>query len=140
MLAFFAIILPLVLLPVAAYTVDAAMVSGRAASLHAATAVAAETASQQLSVTAKRAGGELALDTGSAQAAARLTLGAEEPAASIESISVNGAEISVTASEVVDIPFKLFGGPITLRASASARLVAGYDNPSSLLPLPMSTF
>jgi Flp pilus assembly protein TadG len=139
-LAFFAVILPIVLLPVVAYAVDAAVVSGRSAALHAATAVAAETASQQLSIRAKRAGGALALDAGQAQTVANETLASEEPGASADAISVEGAEVTVTAIEIVTVPFNLFGGPVTLHARASARLVAGYDNPSSLLPLPMSTF
>jgi Flp pilus assembly protein TadG len=139
-LAFFAVILPIVLLPVAAYTVDASVVSGRAAALHAATAVAAETASEQLSISAKRAGGALALDVGLAQTVANETIANEEPGASTDSISVDGAEVTVTTTEIVSVPFNLFGGPVTLPARASARLVAGYDNPSSLLPLPISTF
>jgi Flp pilus assembly protein TadG len=139
-LAFFAMILPIVLLPVAAYTVDASVVSGRAAALHAATAVAAETASEQLSVSAKRAGGALALDGGLAKTVATETIANEEPGASTDSISVNGSEVTVSTTEIVTVPFNLFGGPITLHARASARLVAGYDSPSSLLPLPISTF
>lgn len=139
-LAFFAVILPIVLLPVVAYAVDASVVSGRAAALHAATAVAVETASQQLSVLTKRADGGLVLDEGLAQAAAGETLAEEEPAASIKSMSVGGAEITMTTSEVVAVPFNLFGGGIMLQATASARLVAGYDNPSSLLPLAINTF
>jgi Flp pilus assembly protein TadG len=139
-LAFFAVILPIVLLPVVAYAVDAAMVGGRAAALHAATAAAAETASQQLSIRAKRSGGALALDVGQAQAVANETLAREEPGASTDAISVEGAEVTITTKEVVTVPFNLFGGPVTLHASASARLVVGYDNPSSLLPVPMSTF
>jgi Flp pilus assembly protein TadG len=139
-LAFFAVILPIVLLPVVAYAVDAAVVSGRAAALHAATAAAAETASQQVSVRAKRSGGALALDLGQAQMVANETLASEEPGASTDAISVDGAEVTVTTIEVVTVPFNLFGGPVTLHTRASARLVGGYDNPSSLLPLPMSTF
>jgi hypothetical protein len=134
------VILPIVLLPVAAYTVDAAAVSGRAAALHAATAVAAEAASQQLSILAKRSNGALALDAGLAQAVASQTMAEEAPNATIESVSVVGADVTVMTSEVVAVPFNLFGGAISLHARASARLVAGYDNPSSLLPLPTSTF
>ena len=139
-LAFFAVIMPIVLLPIAAYTVDTAVVSGRAAALHAATAIAAEAASQQLSIEAKRAGGAIALDTALAVAVAGEVMAQEEPAASIDSTTVDGADVSVTAIEVVSVPFNLFGGPITLHATATARLVSGYDSPSSLLPLPISTF
>jgi hypothetical protein len=139
-LAFFAVIMPIVLLPVVAYSVDTAVLSGRAAALHAATAIAAEAASQQLNIAAKRSGGAISLDTALAEAVARDVLVQEEPAASIDSTAVDGADVSVTTREVVTVPFNLFGGPITLHATASARLVAGYDSPSSLLPLPISTF
>jgi Flp pilus assembly protein TadG len=139
-LAFFAVILTIVLLPVVAYTVDAAVVSGRAAALQAATAVAAEAASQQLSIGAKRAAGAMVLDASLAQAVARESIANEEPRASTESVSVDGAEVTVTTTEVVTVPFDIFGGRVTLRARASSRLVAGYDNASSLLPLPTSTF
>src|SRR6202521_6407192 len=53
-LAFFAIVIPVVLLPVAAYAVDASIVAGREAGLQAATAQAAETAAQQLNIGPKR--------------------------------------------------------------------------------------
>lgn len=139
-LAFFAVILPIVLLPVAAYAVDASVLSGQAAALHVATAMAAEAASEQLSVNAKRAAGALALDAGLAQTVANETIADEEPEASTDSVSVDGAEVTVTTTEIVTVPFNIFGGPVTLHARASARLVAGYDSPSSLLPLPISTF
>ena len=45
-LAFFALVLPIVLVPVGAYAVDATIVASREAALQAATAQAAETAAQ----------------------------------------------------------------------------------------------
>src|SRR5260370_7702721 len=53
-LAFFALVLSIVLLPVAAYAVDATIVAGREADLQAATAQAAETAAERLNVTSLR--------------------------------------------------------------------------------------
>ena len=139
-LAFFALVLPIVLLPVAAYAVDAAVVSAGAAGLQAATAQAAETAAQRVSVGALRSSGALALDQADARVAAVEAMSEEEPGAQVESVLVSGTSVTVMTSETISVPFKLFGGSITLRSHASARLVAGYDSPSSLLPLPTRTF
>jgi Flp pilus assembly protein TadG len=139
-LAFVAVALPLVLLPVAAYAVDSATVSGRAAGLQAAAAQAAETAAQQIDVTALRSSGELALDSAAAQAAALRELEADEPGAGLDDVSVGGVVVTIVASERVDLPFPLLARSITLTAHSTARLVPGYDRPSSLLPLPTSTF
>jgi len=68
-LAFFALVLPIVLLPIAGYAVDATIVASGEAGLQAATAQAAETAAQQLSTGAIRAGGVLALDPAAAKRA-----------------------------------------------------------------------
>lgn len=139
-LAFFALVLPIVLLPVAAYAVDASMVSMRAAGLQAATAQAAETAAEQLSPAALRARGELALDAARAGVAAVATVAAEEPGATVESVAIDRVQVTVLTAELVPVPFNLFGGPVRLYARATARLVAGYDSPSSRVPLPISTF
>ncbi|MEO8744907.1 MAG: hypothetical protein ABI334_00250 [Candidatus Dormiibacterota bacterium] len=139
-LAFFAVALPVVLLPVAAYSVDAAVVALRAAGLQAATAEAAETAAQQLNIDAIRSGGGLALDTTAAKLVASKALTDEEPGAVVDTASVSGVDVKLVTSESLTMPFSLLSGPITLRARATARLVAGYDSPSSFLPLPSSTF
>ncbi len=140
-LAFFALLLPIVLMPVAAYAVDAVVVSTHAAGLQEATVQAAEEAAQQLSVADLRARGRLALDSGSASRAAIATVLAVEPGASVHAVLIDGTQVTVIAGEVVILPFNFLPVPaVELGASASARLVAGYDSPSSRLPLPTSTF
>jgi Flp pilus assembly protein TadG len=129
-LAFFALVLPIVLLPVAAYAVDATLVAGRAAGLQAATAQAAETAAQQLNVGVLRSTGALTVDLAAATLVAGRTLAEEEPAASIDSSTVTGARVTVVTSERVTLPFSIFARTITLHARAAARLVAGYDTGS----------
>jgi hypothetical protein len=129
-LAFFAIVLPAVLLPVAAYAVDATIVAAREAGLQAATAQAAETAAQKLDVVAIRSRGGLTID----QAAVRLVvdqmLVEDEPGAGVDSYVVSGAEVTVVTSEPVTLPFSVFTQTVTLHAHATARLVAGYDSPA----------
>jgi hypothetical protein len=140
-LAFFALLLPIVLMPVAAYAVDAVVVSTRAAGLQAATVQAAEEAAQQLSVTDLRSRGELTLDTDRAFSSALATMSAVEPGASLNVVRIDGAQVTVVAGESVTLPFNFLPVPaVRLAARASARLVAGYDSPSSFLPLPTSTF
>jgi len=139
-LAFFAVALPLVLLPVAAYALDSATVSARAAGLQAATAMAAEAASEQLDVATLRSRGELVLDPGSARAVAMQDLEADEPGAILERVVVSGVTVTVVASERVSLPLPLLARTVTLHAHSAAQLVPGYDRPSSRLPLPTSTF
>jgi Flp pilus assembly protein TadG len=126
-LAFFALVLPVVLLPVAAYAVDATIVAGRAAALQAATALAAETAAQQLNIGVLRSTGALTIDPAAATLVATRTVAREEPGASIDSCTVAGAGVAVVTSEPVTLPFSIFARTITLHARATARLVAGYD-------------
>lgn len=139
-LAFFAVVIPIVLLPVAAYAVDAAVITFHSASLQAATAQAAEAAAQQLDMGAIRSGGGLALDAAAVKRVATRTVERDDPAAIIDSLSIDGVEVTVLTSERVPAPFALLTGPVTLHAHAAARLVAGYDRPSSLFPLPSSSF
>jgi Flp pilus assembly protein TadG len=140
-LAFFAILLPIVLLPLAAYAVDAAFVSARAAGLQEATAQAAEAAAQQVNVAALRSRSVLSIDATAGRAVATQAIREAEPGASVESIVVVGAVVSVTAGERVTLPFNFLPvAAIRLEARASARLVAGYESPSSRLPFPTSTF
>jgi Flp pilus assembly protein TadG len=138
-LAFFALCLPVVLLPVGAYAVDAAIVASREACLQAATAQAAETAAQQLNVGVIRSSGALTLDPAAVSLVVAQTLATEEPAAIVDSSAVNGVDATVATSESVTLPFSLFTRTVTLHARASARLVAGYDSPSSRLPVLNST-
>ena len=128
-LAFFAIAVPLVLLPVAAYTVDATLVAGRESTLQAATAEAAETAAQQINVAGLRSSGALSLDAAAAGLVLEQTLVEEEPGTRIDSYTITGAEVSVVTSEPVSLPFRVFTDTVVLHAHATARLAAGYDGP-----------
>lgn len=139
-LAFFAVVVPMVLVPVAAYAVDAAVVEFHSAGLQAATAQAAETAAQQVDLATLRSGRGLSLDPVAARRVAVETVGREDPAAVVDSVSVAGVDVIVLTSVGVQAPFALLTGRVTLHARASARLVAGYDRPSSFLPLPSSSF
>lgn len=128
-LAFFALVLPVVLLPIAAYTVDATIVAAREAGLQAATAQAAEAAAQQLNVGAIRSSGALTLEPSAASLIADQMLVNAEPGASLNSYSVTGVEVRVVTSEPVTLPFSVFTNSVMLHAQATARLVAGYDSP-----------
>jgi len=139
-LAFFAVALPLVLLPAAAYAIDSVTVSGRAAGLQAATAQAAEAAAQQIDVASLRSRETLELDPAAAQTAALQELAADDPRAVLDQVSVAGVTATVVTVEHVDLPLPLLARTITLRARSIARLVPGYERPSSVLPLPTSTF
>lgn len=131
-LAFFALVLPLVLLPVVAFAVDAAVLGADAAALQAATARAAEVAVEQIDVAAFRAGGGLALDQTGVVSAATQTLLDAEPGASVDSVGIAGTQVTLSVSEHVQPALPLWTGEVTLHARASARLSAGYDWPSSL--------
>jgi Flp pilus assembly protein TadG len=129
-LAFFALVLPIVLLPIAAYAVDATVVAGREAGLQAATAQAAETAAQQLNVDAIRSTGALKLVSAAVSIVIAQTVVEEEQGARVDSYTVTGAEVTVETSEPVTLPLNVFTRSVTLHAHATARLVAGYDKPS----------
>ena len=140
-LAFYAIVRPIVLLPLAAYAVNAAFVSTRAASLQQTTAQAAEAAAQQVDVGAFRARSLLTIDAQVASAVATQALSDSEHGATMESVVVVGSLVTVSTRELIRLPFNFLPVPaIVLHARASARLVGGYDNASSLLPLPNSSF
>jgi hypothetical protein len=140
-LAFYAVLLPIVLLPLAAYAVDVAFVSARAAGLQEATAQAAETAAQQLNVDALRSRSELIVDAQAAADVASRAMSDSEPEATVESVIVVGSMVTISTREVIRLPFNFLPASATvIHARASARLVGGYDSPSSLLPLPTSSF
>ena len=139
-LVFFALVLPVVLLPVAAYAVDAAVTASDYARLVEVTVRAAEDAAQQVDVAALRATGALMLDVAAARQVARDDMTAE-PNAGVVTVGVVGGTVTVATAETVLLPLDFVGaGTITLRASATARIAPGYDRPSSFLPLPVSTF
>lgn len=139
-LVFLALVLPVVLVPLAAFTIDSAFVASRYASLQAAVAETAEISAQRIDVAALRDGGALVVDARQVQLTAAGWLGGEDPRARLEAISVSGARVTLTASERVELPIALTARSVVLYAHASARIVAGYDSPSSRLPLPTSTF
>jgi len=139
-LVFFALVLPLVLLPVAAYAVDAAVTASVYARLVEVTVRAAEDAAQQVDVAELRASGALVLDVAAAVRAARDDLMAE-PGTSVVAVGVAGELVTVATAASVALPLDFVGSArITLHASATARIAPGYERPSSLLPLPVSTF
>ena len=129
-LAFFAVAVPVVLLPIAAYTVDATIVASREAALQAATAQAAETAAQQINVGELRSSGALSLDAAAGRLVVDQTLLGEEPGANLDSYTVSGAAVAVVTSEPVRLPFSVFTDRVVLHAHATARIVAGYESPS----------
>jgi hypothetical protein len=139
-IVFFALILPLVLLPIAAYAIDAAVTTSEYARLVEVTALAAEDAAEQIDVEMLRANGEVVLDAAAASRVARSDL-ATLSSARLDTVSVAGASVEVSASEPLRLPLDFVGrGAVTLHATATARIAPGYDRPSSLLPLPVSSF
>ena len=140
-LVFFALVIPMVLLPIAGYAVDATVLATRSAHLNEVAALAAEEAAQQVDVASLRSGAGLALSSAQASSVVSAVVAAAEPQAGVESVSESGNQVTLSLSERVSLPINVFGAPtVTLRASATARLTAGYDSPSSLLPLPNNTF
>jgi hypothetical protein len=140
-MAFIAVALAIVLMPVAAYAVDAASVSAAAAALQEATAMAAIEAAQQLDQNNFRAGAGLTVDEAAAGTIARGVLAAEAPLASMRSVTVSAAQVTVSADELIHLPFDFLPARVVrLEAQASARLAGGYDRPNSRLPLPTTTF
>jgi hypothetical protein len=140
-MAFIAVALSIVLMPLAAYAIDVATASAAASALQEATAVAAIDAAQQLDAVDFRASGLMTIDPSAARMAARAVLAAEVPSASVSSVIVSGAEVTVAASELIQLPVDFLPTRLVrLTAIASARLAAGYDKPSSRLPLPISSF
>jgi len=139
-LVFVALVLPIVLLPAAAYAVDAASAAAVHARLEQATWSAAESAVQQIDAGALRAGRGVVLDQRSVDAVAREALVAEDPNATVERLSVDGLDVTVEAAERLELPLNFLGAPaVELRAKATARLTLGYERPSSFLPFSVKT-
>jgi hypothetical protein len=140
-MAFIAVALSMVLMPLAAYAIDISTVSADASALQEATATAAVEAAQQLDAVGFRASGVMTIDAAAARRAARAVFAAEAPTALVSSVTVSGAEVTVAAGEVVQLPVDFLPTRrVQLEARASARLAGGYDRPSSRLPLPISSF
>jgi len=139
-LVFVALVLPIVLLPAAAFAVDAASAASIQARLEQATWSAAESAVQQIDAGALRAGKGITLDQRSVEAVARDALAAEDPNAAIERLAVAGLYVTLEAAERVQLPLNFLGAPaVKVRAKATARLTLGYERPSSFLPFSVST-
>ena len=139
-LVFFALVLPIVLLPAGAYALDAAVAASDYSRLVELTARAAEDAAQQIDVPRLRTAGGLVLDAPAAVQAAREEV-LTYPDARLASVSLAGDTVTVATSEIVVLPLSFVGrSAITIHASATARIVPGYDRPSSRLPLPVSSF
>lgn len=138
----FAVILPLVLMPVAAYAVEATYIATRQAALAEVAAQVAEDSAQQVDESTFRSGGPLQVDPGEARAMAFTSLARRDPAATLRSFTVSGRSVSLRLEETVPLRFAAWvpGGQVTIAAPASARLAAGYWSPSSLMPLPFRSF
>lgn len=139
-LVFFALVVPIALLPLVAFAVDSAVLASRFAALQAATAQAAELAAQRIDVSAFRATGDLLIDGTDLKRWAADVVKAEDPYAAVDSVSAAGATITLETHELVDLPVPLLARASFVRASVTARLVPGYDSPSSAFPLSTSTF
>lgn len=132
-MAFIAVALAMVLMPLAGYAIDVRRVSAAAAALQEATATAALEAAQQLDEIDFRARGVMTIDAVAAGRVARTVLAAEAPSASVSSVTVSGAEVTVAAGELVQLPLNLLAARmVRLEAHASARLAGGYNRPTSL--------
>jgi hypothetical protein len=127
----FALVLPLVLLPVAAYAVQATLLATRASLLQAAAARAAEDASQALDVAAFRSAGLLRLDPANATRIARMTLAEQDPAARLDDVTVGALSVTVRAHDAVPLDFGgiLRAGSVNLATVATAQLSDGYSSP-----------
>jgi hypothetical protein len=131
-LVYVALVLPLVLLPVAAYAVAATALDTRHARLQAAVSQAAEDAVQRLDQAAFRAGDPARPDPAAAEEAARLQLAASDPAAIVDSVTVRADVLQLSAHETVAVPLAGFlpVGSVRLSASARVRLAAGFAAPA----------
>lgn len=137
-----ALLLPLVILPVAAYAVESAALATRGARLQEAAAQAALDAAQGLDEVSFRSGAAFQLQPDAAVAIARTSLHQSEPEAVLDTFSVRGTTLVLAVHEPAPRLFGdiMPGSPATLRAAASARLTPGYTRPSSRLLLPTSSF
>ena len=139
-LVFVALVLPIVLLPAAAFAVDAAAATDAQAALEEAVASAAETAAQQIDQVALRSGEGFALDGPRAESVAREVVSAQDPAAGTVRVTVSGLEVTVDAWASLRLPLNFVGTPaVALHATATARLSPGYESPSSFLPFSVRT-
>jgi hypothetical protein len=133
-----ALLLPVVLLPLMAYAVQATLLASRGSQLQAAVARAAEDGASAIDVATLRAGGGLVLDQAAAAALASSSLAADDPRAVLDSVTVTTSMVTVRGHERVAAGFGavLGAGATVINAEATARVTPGYASPSSRLALP----
>jgi hypothetical protein len=141
-MAFFAVAIPLVLLPVVAFAIETAVVTARQARLQEVAVQVAEDAASQLDQAAFRRQGMVWLDPDEATTTATREIAAREPGASIDRIDVARDQVTISLRERVPLELAAFlpGAAVVVSAIATARLRLGYESPSSRLPLPTSSF
>lgn len=135
-LVLLAFLIPLVLLPVAAYAIEATYAASRAALLDWACVRAAEDAVQSIDTAALRGSSALIVDPAQALPAAERELGQLDPNAVLDRWWSSGNEFTLWAHESVPVTLALWvpGRTVRVSASATAQLTAGYSSPSSRLP------
>ncbi len=128
-----ALLVPLALLPIAAYAIEAARLAATEARLQEAATRAVEAGAAQLDADRLRSGSGFALDPAAARRVALAEMAVAEPAAEIDSAAVSGNELNLAVRESVrlDLGGFLSVGVVNVRARVSARLTPGYDSPSS---------
>ncbi len=141
-LVLMAFLIPLVLLPVAAYAVEASYAASRAALLQWACVRAAEDAAQSLDAAALRASSVVQIDPVAARVTAQSELAGMDPRAVLDGFSASGDLVQLSAYETVPVTLALWvpGRTVRVGASAMARLTTGYSSPSSRLPFSTSSF
>ncbi len=134
----FALFLPLVLLPMAGYAVQATLLATRASLLQAAATRAAEDGAQAVDVATLRSSGDLLLDPTRVRQVAGASLAEQDRLARLDAVEVWKTTVTVRTHDDVPLGFGgiLSAGAVRLVAAATARLTAGYRSPSSRLPLP----
>jgi hypothetical protein len=127
-LAYVALVLPLVLLPVAAFAVAASALDTQRSRLEAAAAQAAEDAVQKLDEQSFRQGSPAAPDPVAATAAARQALLAYEPAAVVDASELSEGVLTLTTHERAHVPLAGFlpVNTVVLKVTVRARLAAGF--------------
>jgi hypothetical protein len=141
-LVLMAFLIPLVLLPVAAYAIEATYAASRAALLQWACVRAAEDAAQSLDATALRESSVVQVDAAAARSRAESELTGMDSRAVLDSFSAGGDSVQLSAHETVPVTLALWvpGRTVEVAAGANARLTPGYSSPSSRLPFPTSSF
>jgi hypothetical protein len=131
MLVIFALLLPLILLPIAGYAVQASLLATRAALLQAAAAGAAEDGAQVIDVAAFRAIGVLRLDPARARRVVAASFADRDRQAQLDGVDLGSISVRVRAHDQVPMSFGGFlsAGSVRLAAVATARLAAGYGRP-----------